>query len=314
MSSPRFGLPHLSEDAVAAFADGVLSASAAGRARRHCAECAECAAAVRIQQETAMLLRTAPAPALPSGLLDRLAGLPMSTPLPAPRGGLPTVLGADGTPVFVAHDVHRALAAAGKYPGGGQLAGGQLAGGHPGGERPTGEQPAGEHAAGEHLSATGLDDNPTAGRPAHRRGTLPVTMLASAAAVVAAGTFGGHVSSLAATSQRPTPAGAAQVAGALTGNRPAGPSSPSAGQSSMPGAPGALTGAGPVLDTGHQAGAASGAGADTNATRPAARPAVPLPPSVTVARVHRQPGALSVLPAVLAGYRPTTAGAPAATP
>src|SRR4051812_38394997 len=162
MSGPRvFGLPHLSEDAVAAFADGVLSANAAGRARRHCAECAECAGAVRIQREAAMLLRTAQAPALPSGLLDRLAGLPMSTPLPPPRGGLPTVLGADGTPFFVAHDVHKALSA-GVHPEGG----------------PSGEAPS---------------------RPMHRRGALPVTVLASAAAVVAAGTFGGHVSTLAAS-------------------------------------------------------------------------------------------------------------------
>ena len=108
MTGPRvFGLPHLSEDAVAAFADGVLSAAAASRARRHCAECAECADAVRGQRETALLLRTAPAPALPSGLLDRLAGLPMSAPLPPLRGGLPTVLGADGTAMFLAHDMHK---------------------------------------------------------------------------------------------------------------------------------------------------------------------------------------------------------------
>jgi hypothetical protein len=45
-----------------------------------------------------------------------------------------------------------------------------------------------------------------------------VTVLASAAAVVAAGTFGSHVSTLAAA-DRPTPAGAANVAGSLTGTR-----------------------------------------------------------------------------------------------
>ena len=44
MTGPSvFGLPHLSEDAVAAFADGVLSSAATVRARRHCAECTECA-------------------------------------------------------------------------------------------------------------------------------------------------------------------------------------------------------------------------------------------------------------------------------
>ena len=217
MSSPRvFGLPHLSEDAVAAFADGVLSASAASRAQRHCSECAECAGAVRIQREAAMLLRTAQAPVLPSGLLARLAGLPMSTPLPPPCSGLPTVLGADGTPVFVAHDVHQAR-----------------------------------------LANPCPEDGPaTDARPAHRRGALPVTVLASAAAVVAAGTFGGHVSTL-ASSNRPTPAGAAQVAGALTGGRSSGQNSlaqnwsgqSASGQNAVLRSP-SLIGTGTVLDTG----------------------------------------------------------------
>src|SRR4051794_30136390 len=99
-----FGLPHLSADAVAAFADGVLSGSAAARARRHCAECVECAEAVRAQREAALLLRAASTPSAPADLLSRLAGVPMSASLPPPRSGLPTVLGADGVPMFVAHD------------------------------------------------------------------------------------------------------------------------------------------------------------------------------------------------------------------
>src|SRR4051812_43261157 len=103
-----FGLPHLSEDAVAAFADGVLSGPAAVRARRHCAECLECAEAVRAQRETALLLRAASRPSVPADLLSRLASVPMSAPLPPPRGGLPTVLGADGVPMFVAHDARNA--------------------------------------------------------------------------------------------------------------------------------------------------------------------------------------------------------------
>src|SRR6201989_3010552 len=102
MTVPRvFKLPHLSEDAVAAFADGVLAQAAAGRAQRHCLECPECADAVRGQREAAMMLRAACAPSLPAGLLDRWAGLPMSAPLPPPRGGLPTTLNSDGVPVFV---------------------------------------------------------------------------------------------------------------------------------------------------------------------------------------------------------------------
>ena len=192
MTSPVFRLPHLSEDAVAAFADGVLSAAAASRAQRHCAECVECADAVRGQRETAMMLRTAQAPALPSGLLDRLAGLPMSTPLPPPsRGGLPTVLDADGTAMFIAYDMRKARDAQAR------------------------DARAGEPLSGEQAEAAA--HQPV--RHPHRRGALPVTVLASAAAVVAAGTFGGHVSTLAAAADRQAPAGAANVAGSLTGGQ-----------------------------------------------------------------------------------------------
>ncbi|HEU5270744.1 MAG TPA: hypothetical protein VFU36_12530 [Jatrophihabitans sp.] len=154
-----FGLPHLSEDAVAAFADGVLSAPAADRARRHCAECAECAEAVRAQREAALLLRTASNPSAPADLLNRLASVPMSTPLPPPRGGLPTVLGADGQPMFVAYD--RRNAGRPNLPGPAQP-----------GQRNTSAAPHG-----------------------HRRMLLPVGILASAAAVVAAGAIGSQLNS-----------------------------------------------------------------------------------------------------------------------
>jgi hypothetical protein len=262
MSSPRvFGLPHLSEDAVAAFADGVLSAAAASRAQRHCAECLVCADAVRGQRETAMMLRATQAPALPSGLLDRLAGLPMSAPLPPPRSGLPTVLGADGTAMFVAHDVHRAREAAAEHP----------------------EAP---------------------GRPAHRRGALPVTVLASAAAVVAAGTFGGHVSSLAATGDRP-PAGAANVAGSLAGS-----------QNVLLRSPSPLIGTGALPSSNRPLAEPVSTEAD-QPTRPAVRRAQsPTVSSVTVAPVHRTAAwpAATVLERPAAGLLPMLAGVPAATP
>jgi hypothetical protein len=152
MTLPKvFGLSHLSEDAVAAFADGVLSPAATIRAQRHCDVCEDCADAVHGQREAAMMLRAATAPSAPSGLLDRLAGVPMSAPLPPSRGGLPTVLGDDGVPMFVAYSAPSRL---------------------------TGET-----------------------QPTHRRGFLPMGMLASAAAVVAAGTLGGPVQSLVASSQ-----------------------------------------------------------------------------------------------------------------
>jgi anti-sigma factor RsiW len=176
MTVPRvFGLPHLSEDAVAAFADGVLSPAATIRAERHCAECAECAAAVRGQREAAMMLRTAATPSMPSGLLDRLAGVPMSTPLPPPMSGLPTVIGDDGVPMFVAHK----------------------------------SDPEPESGSGS----------------AFRRGTLPMGLLASAAAVVAAGTLGSHLQTVASSAHdQNAPASISQLAAQ---NRPAANSTPS---------------------------------------------------------------------------------------
>jgi hypothetical protein len=224
MSGPRvFGLPHLSEDAVAAFADGVLSAAAASRARRHCAECAECADAVRGQRETAMLLRAAQAPALPSGLLDRLTGVPMSTPLPPPCGGLPTVLGADGIAMFVAHDVRRANEANSAGRAGGADSARRANEANSAGDADSAERPDG------HPPAQAAQP-----RQAHRRGALPVTVLASAAAVVAAGTFGGHVSTLAAA-DRQAPSGAANAVGVLTGGQlpAARPASPLGGTASL---------------------------------------------------------------------------------
>jgi hypothetical protein len=84
---------HLSDEAVAAFADGALSGHAQQRARRHTSECPECAYAVAVQREAAWALRAAPAPALPTGLLDRLREVPSATRLQLP----PTALGADGS-------------------------------------------------------------------------------------------------------------------------------------------------------------------------------------------------------------------------
>jgi anti-sigma factor RsiW len=84
---------HLSDEAVAAFADGVLSGHARERATRHAAACAECAQAVKVQREAAWALRAAPAPSLPTGLLDRLRCVPQTTPITT----LPTVVAPDGS-------------------------------------------------------------------------------------------------------------------------------------------------------------------------------------------------------------------------
>jgi anti-sigma factor RsiW len=88
---------HLSDEAVAAFADGVLSGHARDRACRHIEECAECRRAVKEQREAAAALRTAPAPSLPTNLLDRLRTVPLTTPLPPPP---PQAIGPDGSAVL----------------------------------------------------------------------------------------------------------------------------------------------------------------------------------------------------------------------
>lgn len=84
---------HLSDEAVAAYADGVLGGLARERARRHTASCGECAHAVQVQREAAFALRAAGPPALPGGLLDRLRAVPETTPVTT----LPTVVAADGS-------------------------------------------------------------------------------------------------------------------------------------------------------------------------------------------------------------------------
>jgi anti-sigma factor RsiW len=87
---------HLSDEAIAAFADGVLSGHARERARRHTHECPECAHLVAAQREAVWALRAAPAPALPCGLLDRLRDVPATTALHLP----PTVVAPDGSPML----------------------------------------------------------------------------------------------------------------------------------------------------------------------------------------------------------------------
>jgi hypothetical protein len=88
---------HLSDEAVAAFADGVLRGHARERAARHTETCTECGYAVQVQREAAWALRAAPAPALPTSLVDRLRMLPDTTPLTA----LPTVFDDDGTAMMM---------------------------------------------------------------------------------------------------------------------------------------------------------------------------------------------------------------------
>jgi hypothetical protein len=87
---------HLSDEAIAAFADDVLTGHARERARRHTTSCAECNYAVLIQREAVLALRSAAAPSLPSGLLDRLRDVPATTPIRR----VPTALDEHGTAMF----------------------------------------------------------------------------------------------------------------------------------------------------------------------------------------------------------------------
>lgn len=72
---------HLSDEAVAAFADGMLLGRVRERAAAHVAQCQECFDAVAAQREATCTLRSLPAPVLPSGLLDRLRAVPDTTVL-----------------------------------------------------------------------------------------------------------------------------------------------------------------------------------------------------------------------------------------
>lgn len=87
---------HLSDEAIAAFADDVLTGSARERARRHTSACAECHYAVAEQRAAIWALRSAAAPALPLGLLDRLRDVPVNTPIRR----VPTVVDERGTAMF----------------------------------------------------------------------------------------------------------------------------------------------------------------------------------------------------------------------
>jgi len=89
---------HLSDEAIAAFADGVLSGSARDRASKHAVACPECAYAVAVQREAVWALRAAPAPPLPIGLLDRLRDVPVTTPIT----NVPAAIASDGSAMFAA--------------------------------------------------------------------------------------------------------------------------------------------------------------------------------------------------------------------
>ncbi len=74
---------HLAVDAVVAFVDGELGASAHERAAMHVTGCASCAAEVTAQRQARSAVRTAAEPAAPSSLLAMLRSIPQTAELVA---------------------------------------------------------------------------------------------------------------------------------------------------------------------------------------------------------------------------------------
>jgi anti-sigma factor RsiW len=83
---------HLSEDALAAYVDGILSHPADERAAKHLRSCAECREAVDAEREAKALIGASPDPQLPAGLLARLLDVPMTADI----GSTDQILAIDG--------------------------------------------------------------------------------------------------------------------------------------------------------------------------------------------------------------------------
>jgi len=79
---------HLLPDAVVAFVDGELSATAHDRASSHMARCLHCAADIRAQRQAASAVQSANAFSAPAGLLANLRAIPDRVEMPATPDGL----------------------------------------------------------------------------------------------------------------------------------------------------------------------------------------------------------------------------------
>ncbi|QQQ77233.1 zf-HC2 domain-containing protein [Saccharothrix sp. 6-C] len=79
---------HLLPDAVVAFVDGELTASAHNRASAHLQRCPFCAAEAYSQQQARSAVRAADAPCAPASLLARLGAIPQEVELPSAPDGL----------------------------------------------------------------------------------------------------------------------------------------------------------------------------------------------------------------------------------
>ncbi|MGH3814742.1 MAG: zf-HC2 domain-containing protein [Pseudonocardiaceae bacterium] len=90
---------HLAVDAVVAFVDGELGATARDRAAQHLTACQSCAAEVAGQRQARSVMRSAQCPQVPAALLAALRDIPHTADLP----GTPDLaVTADGTVVEIA--------------------------------------------------------------------------------------------------------------------------------------------------------------------------------------------------------------------
>jgi anti-sigma factor RsiW len=79
---------HLMPDAVVAFVDGELSATACDRAAAHIAKCPYCAAEISAQRQARAAVQAADIPPPPAGLLASLRAIPEHVELPSSPDGL----------------------------------------------------------------------------------------------------------------------------------------------------------------------------------------------------------------------------------
>jgi anti-sigma factor RsiW len=79
---------HLLPDAVAAFVDGELSATAHDRVAAHMARCPHCLADIVAQRQAASAVQSADTPVVPAGLLATLRAIPQQVDMPSTPDGL----------------------------------------------------------------------------------------------------------------------------------------------------------------------------------------------------------------------------------
>jgi anti-sigma factor RsiW len=79
---------HLLPDAVVAFVDGELSATAYDRASSHLARCPSCASEITAQRQAASAVQSANAFTAPAGLLANLMAIPDQVEIPSVPDGL----------------------------------------------------------------------------------------------------------------------------------------------------------------------------------------------------------------------------------